>query len=300
MGGYEWQSRRVLDGVTTRNGNCQRHRRQREWFPFTRVLACTLLCICSSTTSHLCYAWVDNFLVPGTALTLDSVATRRRRSTANPSLSSAEQVVIFEHTSHGAGGLVLNRPTPVTLQDLNIPRFSNSVFGQHRLYFGCGILAPTVRVAQRRSKTKLASEGDDQDEDEDEVDDEDDDNVESQVAIGDMSPWFWYDLSSCTDCCSRLRFPSETLIFPHGFRIHDLPLIPGSYLLAGAADPLYMGGNVDVASDRLKQQEEVDPRAHFKFFWKAKVWASGQLEDELEQGIWKTVGPLSADQAFLH
>ncbi len=82
-------------------------------------------------------------------------------------------------------------------------------------------------------------------------------------------------------------------------RIHDLPRIPGSYLLEGAAEPLYMGGNVDIASERLIQQKNVDPKAHFKFFWKAKVWAPGKLEDELEQGLWKATGPLSANQAFL-
>lgn len=72
------------------------------------------------------------------------------------------QVVIFEHTSLGTGGLVLNQPTPISLRDLNIPRFQ--AFGSHALMLGCGSSAK---------------------------------GREFNVPVGDMAPWFW--IHTCSD-----------------------------------------------------------------------------------------------------
>lgn len=71
------------------------------------------------------------------------------------------EVVIFEHTSMGTGGLVLNQPTPVLLKDLSIPRFSG-VFGSNALMLGYGL-----------------------------VEHESEEESKSNIKIGDMAPWFW-------------------------------------------------------------------------------------------------------------
>lgn len=71
------------------------------------------------------------------------------------SISPAVQIVVFEHTLFGTGGLVLNQPTPIRLRDLNIPRFK--VFENHTLMLGCG--------------TGKGSS--------------------SNLPVGDMAPWFW-------------------------------------------------------------------------------------------------------------
>ena len=86
---------------------------------------------------------------PGTGL-----VSKRRRD------AGLEEVLIFEHTERGTGGLVLNQPTPCLLQDLNIPRFE--VFGSNALMLGCGMQS---------------------------------DGSGTNVAIGEMSPWFW-----CVPC----------------------------------------------------------------------------------------------------
>ncbi|CAM9201392.1 unnamed protein product, partial [Heterosigma akashiwo] len=72
------------------------------------------------------------------------------------------EVLIFEHTEHGSGGLVLNQPTPVFLRDLPFARFRGT-FGRNALMLGCG-LQPDVSTG---------------------------DSGTSTVAVREMSPWFW-------------------------------------------------------------------------------------------------------------
>ena len=77
----------------------------------------------------------------------------------------------------------------------------------------------------------------------------------------EVSPWFW---------------------------LHDVDDIPGSYALPGAAGNLYMGGNIEEATKRL-EEEHIDPKGRFKFFRKYKAWPAGELEEELNQGIWEAM-----------
>jgi hypothetical protein len=93
----------------------------------------------------------------------------------------------------------------------------------------------------------------------DEDDDEEHEQEEcSTVALGEVAPWFW---------------------------LHDLPDIPGSYPLVGAAGPLYMGGNIEQATKWL-QEHGMDPKGHIKFFRQYKLWHQGELAREVEQGLW--------------
>ena len=85
-----------------------------------------------------------------------------------------------------------------------------------------------------------------------------DDTDCSHVALGDLSPWFW---------------------------LHDIANLTGSTRLEGAAGPLYMGGNLEEATEYLIQQR-IDPKNHFKFFRKYKQWPVGQLEHEVQMGKW--------------
>lgn len=149
-------------------------------------------------------------ICPGTGLTRDH-----------------QEIVIFEHTEMGTGGLVLNCPTPLTMERLCIPHFQP--YKELPLNLGCGIM------------------------------DTDQDDDDSNLPLGDVAPWFW---------------------------LHDLDDIPGSFVLEGAAGPLYMGGDIQEATKKL-QQEQMNPRNHFKFFRKYVIWESGKLQQELEQGKWK-------------
>uniref|UniRef100_A0A7S4JIZ4 Uncharacterized protein n=1 Tax=Odontella aurita TaxID=265563 RepID=A0A7S4JIZ4_9STRA len=142
------------------------------------------------------------------------------------------EVVIFEHTSFGTGGLVLNRPTPVLLKDLAMPRFSG-VFGSNALMLGYGVSL---------SESDTEGPGD-------------------NIKIGDMAPWFW---------------------------LHDIDGISGSFRLEGASHTLYMGGNLEVAVEKVKA-ENIDPLQHFKFFWKYRAWKSGELDEEIKRGKWANV-----------
>ena len=148
-------------------------------------------------------------ICPGTGLTRDHL-----------------EIVIFEHTEMGTGGLVLNCPTPLTMERLCIPQFQP--YKELPLMLGCGIM-----------------------------DTDQDDN--SNLPLGDVAPWFW---------------------------LHDLDDIPGSFVLEGAAGPLYMGGDIQEATKKL-EQEHINPRNHFKFFRKYVIWESGKLQQEMEQGKWK-------------
>jgi len=145
----------------------------------------------------------------------------------------AERLVVFEHTPRGTGALVYNQPTPVKLSDLGIPRFS--VFGGNTLMLGCGM--------------KTSQGG-------------------SNLAIGDMSPWFW---------------------------LHNVESLPGSFHLPAANGPLFMGGNIEEAS-LLVEKGEVDP-ARFKFFYKYKSWKSDDLLKEIERGLFE-VAPQDVQEAL--
>jgi putative AlgH/UPF0301 family transcriptional regulator len=72
------------------------------------------------------------------------------------------QIVIFEHTEMGTGGLILNCPTPLSMGHLPIPRFRP--FKELPLMLGCGM---------------------------------EEDDAYSTVSLGEVSPWFWlHDLDN--------------------------------------------------------------------------------------------------------
>jgi hypothetical protein len=83
----------------------------------------------------------------------------------------------------------------------------------------------------------------------------------SSLPLGNLSPWFW---------------------------LHDMDGIRGSYALEGAAGPLFMGGDLDEATEQIRKYN-IDPAGRFKFFRKYKLWKTGELEEQLEQGLWKMV-----------
>lgn len=94
---------------------------------------------------------------PGTGL-------RRPRAAGGHFGIDDEEVVVFERTEAGSGGLVLNRPTPVLLGDISSDRFRP--FGSLPLMMGCGIDG---------GGDSDAAGGEDG----------------GSVALGDLSPWFW-------------------------------------------------------------------------------------------------------------
>jgi putative transcriptional regulator len=75
---------------------------------------------------------------------------------------SEERILIFEHTALGTGGLVLNRPTPMKLRDLGIPKFVE--FANNSVLLGCGTTG-VMSSSQSSSKTN--------------------------IPLADMAPWFW-------------------------------------------------------------------------------------------------------------
>lgn len=166
-----------------------------------------------------------SLILPGTGL----ISTRK----GNSGNISPVEVVIFEHTPLGTGGLVLNQPTPIRLNDLGIARFLP--FRNHSLMLGCGF-----------------EEGEEY----------------SNVAVGEMAPWFW---------------------------IHTCSALDKSFQLEGAAGLLYMGGNLDQASE-LIEQGGLEPWT-FKFFYKYKQWESGELQSEIDGGKW-TVRPQDPVEAI--
>ena len=169
------------------------------------------------------------------------------------SLKTNTRVVIFEHTIHGTGGLVLNCPTPLCIGQLPSSRFRP--FKELPLMLGSGL----------EEERKEDDDDDDDNDDEDhDANDENDDGMSNKkknndsIALGEVSPWFW---------------------------LHDLDDIPGSSALPGAAGTLYMGGDLEEAIKRLEERG-INPLGHFKFFRKYKTWQVGELEDELQRGIW--------------
>lgn len=183
----------------------------------TMLLAALFLCSASFSRSQVT---VDGYqIAPGTGL---------RSQTTN------DQIVIFEHTDYGTGGLVLNCPTPLCIGQLPIPQFQP--FKELPLMLGCGLQGLV---------------------DDDEGND-DGGEQDCNIALGEVSPWFW---------------------------LHDVDDIPGSLALPGAKPTLYMGGNIEAAVQRM-EEKQIDPVGRFKFFRKYKVWSAGELEKELARGKW--------------
>lgn len=92
---------------------------------------------------------------------------------------------------------------------------------------------------------------------------------ETNVAITEMAPWFW---------------------------IHTVPDLPKSTPLKGAKGRLFLGGNIDVATEWIRQGEVSS--SDFKFFFKYKQWGPGELVTEITQkDLWTEVGPIQAEEA---
>ena len=85
-------------------------------------------------------------------------------STASMARSPLE-ILVFEHTEMGTGGLILNQPTPILLKALKIPRFEP--FGELPLMLGCHMTEDNKR------------KGDDSM------------SATNNLSLGDLSPWFW-------------------------------------------------------------------------------------------------------------
>jgi hypothetical protein len=121
----------------------------------------------------------------------------------------------------------------------------------------------------------------------DQDDDNDDDEIvdggggghQERFALGEVSPWFW---------------------------LHNIENVPGSYRLEGAAGPLYMGGHLEEAAERMAQHSDVGSSAsskrnldddaatattaaaagRIKFFRQYRIWSPGELQRELDDGKW--------------
>ena len=193
------------------------------------IFNASFLILLLRATSYFEKVAVNGFqITPGMGLCSNSGKTD---SNANDGV----EIVIFEHTDMGTGGLVYNCPTPLCMGNLPIPRFEH--YKELPLMLGCGM----------------------DDNNNDGIDDEYCVEAESTVVLSEVAPWFW---------------------------LHNIPNVTGSYELAGASGPLYMGGNIDEATNCLKQNDNSDPKGRIKFFRKYKVWQKGQLEQELQQGKW--------------
>lgn len=92
---------------------------------------------------------------------------------------------------------------------------------------------------------------------------------ETSVAVGDMAPWFW---------------------------LHNIEALAKSSRLAGSEDPLFIGGNIDEASD-LVLSGKVDPE-RFKFFHKYTSWEGMKLEKELFDGTLQYRGQATASEVL--
>jgi len=116
--------------------------------PRSLAVAAIIICTAASTTSFFSDA------AAAAALTIQPGMGFRTKGG-----QEAERIVVFEYTEeYGTGGLVYNRPTPIRLEDLKIPKFAP--FGKHRLYLGSGMTT-------------------------------DEDGDGSNIPVGDMAPWFW-------------------------------------------------------------------------------------------------------------
>ena len=114
---------------------------------------------------------------PGVGL----ISGARRRRAVDP-IATDEEVLIFEHTHMGSGGLVLNRPTPLRLKDLSsAARFA--AFGDLPLMLGCGTCMDDGGTCR--------DDGDDEQCDQGSNDLLTGINDRESLAIGDLTPWFW-------------------------------------------------------------------------------------------------------------
>lgn len=119
-----------------------------------------------------------------------------------------------------------------------------------------------------------------------EGDEEEDDGEDgSNVPLGDMAPWFW---------------------------LHNVPDLTGSSSstqLYGSSGPLYMGGNLESALQRIQSDQGVPPlfpfgssKYRFKFFTRYRKWGPGQLESELGRRggdrMWTDLTPLDPDDVL--
>lgn len=85
--------------------------------------------------------------------------------------------------------------------------------------------------------------------------------------------------------------------------IHRLgPLVPDSRLLR---DDLYVGGDFDAVLEYIEQGGEVE--GLIRFFVGYSGWSSGQLDDEIRNGVWAVAGwndpkelMTGADNSFWH
>ena len=73
------------------------------------------------------------------------------------------EVLLFEHTDMGTGGLVLNCPTPIRLRDIPVERFA--FFGDLPLMMGCGF-----EMEEEEESFRL---------------------LDSHIPLADFTPWFW-------------------------------------------------------------------------------------------------------------
>lgn len=174
------------------------------------------------------------FLLPGLLPCLNGFALEP--GVGLRSADGSMHVVIFEHTeSYGTGALVLNQPTPLRLKDLQIPRF-HKAFAENSLMLGGGVT---------------------------------NDREETNVALTDMSPWFW---------------------------IHTVQDLPKSIPLSAAHGPLFLGGNIETATEWIQQGKTLP--SDFKFFYKFKQWGPGELVQEIcQKHLWTEVGPVQARKA---
>ncbi len=169
------------------------------------------------------------------------------------------EIVVFEHTDVAGTGGLVLN-CPTPLQLGNIAIPRFRAFEKLPLMLGCGSGGGGGDFV---TATDEDDSGDDY---------EDPLSSASSIPLGDLSPWFW---------------------------LHNMDDLSGSFPLEAAAGPLYMGGNIEEATERI-QRDNIDPAGRFKFFRKYKSWKAGQLEQELEEGLWKLVpqDPTKALQAI--
>ena len=82
------------------------------------------------------------------------------------------EIVIFEHTIMGTGGLVYNCPTPLSMGQLPIPKFQH--FKDLPLMLGCGINQESYQDGCDVESNEASSK-----------------DAFSSIPLGEVSPWFW-------------------------------------------------------------------------------------------------------------
>ena len=111
-----------------------------------------------------------SFILTSTLLAVQFSKTISFSIDVTPGMVLSQQnsmIVVFEVSEHGVGGLVYNRPSPIRLKDLGIPKFAS--FGENFLMMGQHDLDSPSATGN------------------------------SVIALGEMAPWFWlhniHDLS---------------------------------------------------------------------------------------------------------